>query len=200
MPRDQIPFHRAMDHLRGRLDHVVPGLFDPDADLAPIVALGVHAPEFAFEKNVKNVRAAVADLKIGYPVAIENDYAIWRAFNNQYWPAHYFIDAQGNIRHHHFGEGDYEDSEHTIQQLLAEAGRTGVAADVVAVKASGAEAASDMSNVGSPETYVGYERAENFISPGGAVEDMRHVYTAEAPRLRTSRPISATIMVAAVAA
>jgi cytochrome c biogenesis protein CcdA/thiol-disulfide isomerase/thioredoxin len=148
-----------------------------------LLVIGVHAPEFAFEKNIKNVRGAVADLKIGYPVAIDNDYAIWRAFNNQYWPAHYVIDAQGNIRHHHFGEGDYEDSEHTIQQLLAEAGRTGVASDVVSVNASGAEATSDMNNVGSPETYVGYERAENFISPGGAVEDMRHVYTAETPRL-----------------
>ena len=147
-----------------------------------LVVIGVHAPEFAFEKNVKNVRAAVADLKIDYPVAIDNDYAIWRAFNNQYWPAHYFIDAQGRIRHHHFGEGDYEESERAIQQLLAEAGKT-VSADIVAVKASGAEAASDMSNVGSPETYVGYERAENFISPGGAVQDARHVYAAATPRL-----------------
>jgi Thioredoxin like C-terminal domain len=142
----------------------------------------VHAPEFAFEKNVKNVRAAVADLKIDYPVAIDNDYAIWRAFNNQYWPAHYFIDAQGRIRHHHFGEGEYEESERAIQQLLAEAGKT-VSADIVAVNASGAEAASDMSNVGSPETYVGYERAENFISPGGAVQDARHAYAVATPRL-----------------
>jgi thiol-disulfide isomerase/thioredoxin len=148
-----------------------------------LVVIGVHAPEFAFEKNVKNVRAAVADLKIDYPVAIDNDYAIWRAFNNQYWPAHYFIDAQGRIRHHHFGEGDYAESERAIQQLLAEAGKTDVSADIVAVNASGAEAASDMSNVGSPETYVGYERAENFISPGGAVPDTRHVYATAAPRL-----------------
>jgi cytochrome c biogenesis protein CcdA/thiol-disulfide isomerase/thioredoxin len=148
-----------------------------------LVVIGVHAPEFAFEKNVKNVRTAVADLKIDYPVAIDNDYTIWRAFNNQYWPAHYFIDAQGRIRHHHFGEGDYEESERAIQQLLAEAGKTDVSADIVAVNASGAEAASDMSSVGSPETYVGYERAENFISPGGAVEDARHVYAAATPRL-----------------
>ncbi len=143
----------------------------------------MHAPEFAFEKSTRNVRAAVADLKINYPVAIDNDYAIWRAFNNQYWPAHYFIDAEGRIRHHHFGEGDYEESEHAIQRLLAEAGKTEVSADVVAVNASGAEAAPDMGNVGSPETYVGYERAENFISPGGLVEDTRHVYAAAAPRL-----------------
>jgi cytochrome c biogenesis protein CcdA/thiol-disulfide isomerase/thioredoxin len=148
-----------------------------------LVVIGVHAPEFAFEKSIKNVRAAVADLKIDYPVAIDNDYAIWRAFNNQYWPAHYFIDAEGRIRHHHFGEGDYDESEHTIQQLLAEAGKTDVSADLVAVNASGAEAAPDMNNVGSPETYVGYERAENFISPGGAVQDGRHVYAAATPRL-----------------
>jgi cytochrome c biogenesis protein CcdA/thiol-disulfide isomerase/thioredoxin len=148
-----------------------------------LVVIGVHAPEFAFEKNVKNVRSAVADLKIDYPVAIDNDYAIWRAFNNQYWPAHYFIDAQGRIRHHHFGEGDYDESERVIQQLLAETGKTGVAEDLVAVNASGAEAAPDMSNVGSPETYVGYDRAENFISPGGAVQDARHVYATATPRL-----------------
>jgi cytochrome c biogenesis protein CcdA/thiol-disulfide isomerase/thioredoxin len=147
-----------------------------------LVVIGVHAPEFAFEKNIKNVRSAVTDLKIDYPVAIDNDYAIWRAFNNQYWPAHYFIDAEGRIRHHHFGEGDYDASERTIQQLLAEAGKT-VSGDLVAVNASGAEAAPDMSNVGSPETYVGYDKAENFISPGGAVEDSRHVYVTATPRL-----------------
>jgi cytochrome c biogenesis protein CcdA/thiol-disulfide isomerase/thioredoxin len=147
-----------------------------------LVVIGVHAPEFAFEKNIGNVRAAVADLKIDYPVAIDNDYAVWRAFGNQYWPAHYFIDAEGRIRHHHFGEGDYEESERVIQQLLAEAGKT-FAADIVAVKAAGAEAESDMANVGSPETYIGYERADNFISPGGAVEDASHVYAAAAPRL-----------------
>src|SRR5215467_7049064 len=150
---------------------------------AGLVVIGVHAPEFAFEKSTKNVRAAVADIKINYPVAIDNDYAIWRAFNNQYWPAHYFIDAEGRIRHHHFGEGDYDESEHTIQQLLAEAGKTDVSADLVAVNASGAEAAPDMNNVGSPETYVGYDRAENFMSPGGAVQDSRHVYAAATPRL-----------------
>ena len=148
-----------------------------------LVVIGVHAPEFAFEKSVKNVRGAVAELKIGYPVAVDNDYAIWRAFDNQYWPAHYFADAQGRIRHHHFGEGDYDESERVIQQLLGEAGQTAVSTDLVAVNATGAEAAPDMSNVGSPETYVGYDRAENFVSPGGAVEDVRHVYTAATPRL-----------------
>jgi cytochrome c biogenesis protein CcdA/thiol-disulfide isomerase/thioredoxin len=148
-----------------------------------LVVIGVHAPEFAFEKSVKNVRKAVADLKIGYPVAIDNDYAIWRAFDNMYWPAHYFIDAEGRVRHHHFGEGDYAGSEQVIQRLLAEAGRTNVSPSLVSVNAAGAEAAPDLSNIASPETYVGYERAENFISPGGAIEDARHVYTAETPRL-----------------
>jgi thiol-disulfide isomerase/thioredoxin len=147
-----------------------------------LVVIGVHAPEFAFEKAVGNVRNAAANLKVDYPIAIDNDYAVWRAFSNHYWPAHYFIDAQGRIRHHHFGEGDYAESERVIQQLLAEAGRT-VANGVVAVTASGAEAAPDMTNVGSPETYIGYDRAENFISPGGAVEDARHVYAAAPPRL-----------------
>jgi thiol-disulfide isomerase/thioredoxin len=148
-----------------------------------LVVIGVHTPEFAFEKNLNNVRAAVSEFKVGYPVAIDNNYAIWRAFYNQYWPAHYFIDTQGRIRHHHFGEGDYDESERVIQQLLAEAGGTDVSTDLVSVNASGAEAASDMGNVRSPETYVGYDRAENFVSPGGMVQDARHVYATAAPRL-----------------
>jgi cytochrome c biogenesis protein CcdA/thiol-disulfide isomerase/thioredoxin len=149
-----------------------------------LVVIGVHTPEFAFEKDIGNVKQAVADLKIGYPVAIDNNYAIWRAFNNQYWPAHYFIDAEGRIRHHHFGEGDYEGSERIIQQLLAEAGQKDVASGTVSVNATGAEAAAAMNEVKSPETYVGYARAENFISPGGPIEDAPHDYTAgEAPRL-----------------
>jgi cytochrome c biogenesis protein CcdA/thiol-disulfide isomerase/thioredoxin len=148
-----------------------------------LVVIGVHAPEFAFEKNVANVTRAVHDLGITYPVALDNDYVIWKAFENQYWPAHYFIDTEGRIRHHHFGEGEYAESERVIQQLLAEAGKTGVSAELVAVNTTGAEAAADMNNVGSPETYVGYERAENFISPGGVVEDIRHVYAAAEPRL-----------------
>lgn len=146
-----------------------------------LVVIGVHAPEFAFEKDVKNVRKAVADLKIGYPVAVDNNYAIWRAFGNQYWPAHYFIDAQGRVRHHHFGEGDYDQSERVIQQLLAEAGRAGVEGGLVAVKATGAQAPSNGKDVGSPETYVGYGRAENFASAGGAVRDARHVYALAEP-------------------
>ena len=148
-----------------------------------LVVIGVHAPEFAFEKNVNNVRAAIASLGIPYPVAIDNDYAIWRAFNNQYWPAHYFIDAKGQIRHHHFGEGDYDGSERVIQQLLAEAGGSRTLGDLVPVSASGVEAAPDMGEVQSPETYIGYERTQNFVSPGGVVKDARHVYAAAKPRL-----------------
>jgi cytochrome c biogenesis protein CcdA/thiol-disulfide isomerase/thioredoxin len=142
-----------------------------------LVVIGVHSPEFAFEKNVDNVRRAVRDLKIDYPVAIDNAYAIWRAFGNQYWPAHYFIDAEGRIRHHHFGEGDYEESEAAIRALLAEAGKGEMAGGFVNVNASGVEAAADLIAVQSPETYVGYERTENFASPGGTVRDMRHDYS-----------------------
>ncbi|WP_428063420.1 cytochrome c biogenesis protein DipZ [Brevundimonas sp.] len=136
-----------------------------------LVVIGVHTPEFAFEKSEANVRQNVQRLGITYPVAMDNDFAIWRAFRNQYWPAHYFIDAQGQIRHHHFGEGDYAGSERVIQQLLKEAGAAGLANDVVRVQASGAEAAADMGQVASPETYVGYARAENFRSPGGLARD-----------------------------
>ena len=141
-----------------------------------LVVIGVHAPEFPFEKNIDNVKAGRRRLKIDYPVAIDNDYAIWRAFNNEYWPADYFIDAKGHIRHHHFGEGDYDESEKVIQQLLAEAGKAHASAGVVSVSATGAEAAADMADVKSPETYIGYMRADNFASPGGAVSDTAHVY------------------------
>jgi cytochrome c biogenesis protein CcdA/thiol-disulfide isomerase/thioredoxin len=142
-----------------------------------LVVIGVHAPEFAFEKNIGNVKQAVTKLKIDYPVAIDNDYAIWRAFNNEYWPADYFIDANGKIRHHFFGEGDYAESEKVIQQLLAEAGKGNLPVDMVSVSATGAEAASDAADVKSPETYIGFARSENFASPGGAVGDTPHVYS-----------------------
>ncbi|MFK8250092.1 cytochrome c biogenesis protein DipZ [Ancylobacter terrae] len=149
-----------------------------------LVVIGVHTPEFAFERDLGNVKKAIADLKIGYPVAVDNQYAIWRAFQNRYWPAHYFIDAQGRIRHHHFGEGGYEESERVIQQLLAEAGRTDVAgAGTVTVAATGAEAPSDQKDVMSPETYVGFERAENFVSPGGQRRGEPAVYASGDPRL-----------------
>jgi len=149
-----------------------------------LVVIGVHAPEFAFERNVANVKGAVSTLKIGYPVAVDNDYKIWRSFENQYWPAHYFIDANGKVRHHHFGEGEYAESERVIQTLLGEAGNKNVPSDVVAVKASGAEAAaSDSADVQSHETYVGYDRSENFVSPGGVVKDASHAYAAGEPQL-----------------
>ena len=149
-----------------------------------LVVIGVHAPEFAFERNVDNIKNAIATLKINYPVAVDNDYKIWRSFENQYWPAHYFIDANGKVRHHHFGEGEYAESERVIQTLLAEAGNKNVPSDIVAVKASGAEAAaSDGADVKSPETYVGYDRSENFVSPGGVAKDESHVYAAGEPQL-----------------
>ena len=140
-----------------------------------LVVIGVHAPEFAFEKQLPNVRQAVKELHVDYPVAVDNDWTIWRAFNNNYWPAHYFIDAQGRIRHHHFGEGEYDQSERVIQQLLREAGRT-VGGGVVQVAADGAQAAPDNPHDWSPETYIGFERAKKFASTGGAVNDVAHDY------------------------
>jgi hypothetical protein len=119
---------------------------------------------------------ARGDLGIDYPVAVDNDFAIWRAVKNQFWPAHYFIDAQGRVRHHHFGEGEYDKSERIIHQLLAEAGQDKVARDVVSVDASGAQAAADSRNALSPETHLGNERAENFAVPGGEVRDKQHLY------------------------
>ncbi len=129
-----------------------------------LVVIGVHAPEFAFEKDLGNVERAVKDLNIHYPVALDADLKIWQAFNNQYWPAHYFIDAQGRVRAHHFGEGDYDKSEATIQQLLKEAGYAGVPSGIVDPNAKGAEASADIDDIRSPETYVGYDRGQSFAS------------------------------------
>ena len=143
-----------------------------------LVVIGIHSPEFAFEKDVANVKKATADLGVGYPVAIDNDYAIWRSFNNQFWPAHYFIDATGRIRGHHYGEGDYAASEKVIQQLLAEAGHKNIATDVVSIAGQGAEAASNPGAVMSPETYIGYARAENFVSLGGESPETPKTYAA----------------------
>ncbi|AJC19561.1 cytochrome c biogenesis protein DipZ [Pandoraea pulmonicola] len=145
-----------------------------------LVVIGVHAPEFAFERDIGNVKKAVADLGVDYPVAIDNNYAIWRGFNNQYWPAHYFVDAQGRVRYHHFGEGNYAESERVIQQLLREAGARQVASGIADVQADGVQQAADMRDVRSPETYVGYARAENFASPGGTVRDQASDYRAPA--------------------
>jgi thiol-disulfide isomerase/thioredoxin len=151
-----------------------------------LVVIGVHAPEFAFEKNIDNVRRAAKEMKVNYPIAIDNDFAIWRALKNEYWPALYFVDARGKIRHHQFGEGEYEQSERIIQQLLAEAGTGGIGHELVSVDARGAEAAADWGSLKSPENYVGYERTENFASPGGAVLDKRRVYAVPA-RLRLNQ-------------
>jgi Thioredoxin like C-terminal domain len=145
--------------------------------------IGVHAPEFPFEHNVENVRRAAKDMRVEYPIAIDNDFAIWRAFNNHYWPANYLLDAQGQIRHHHFGEGEYGRSEIMIQRVLAEAGIGGIAEELVAVDARGVEAAADWGSLESPETYVGYERTEHFASPGGLAVGVRRDYAAPA-RLR----------------
>jgi thiol-disulfide isomerase/thioredoxin len=141
-----------------------------------LVVIGVHAPEFAFEKDLSNVRRAVNDMRIEYPVAVDSEHVIWRAFENQYWPALYFIDAQGRVRHHQFGEGSYEQSEMILQELLAEAGRGEIDREPVSLDAGGIEAAADWGSLKSPENYVGYERTEGFASPGGAVLDQPRMY------------------------
>jgi cytochrome c biogenesis protein CcdA/thiol-disulfide isomerase/thioredoxin len=144
-----------------------------------LIIIGVHAPEFAFEKDPGNVRRAVAELGVAYPVALDNDYAIWQGFSNQYWPAHYFIDATGQIRGHHFGEGDYQESERIIRELLTDAGASDLPpAGSDPVIATGVQAAADEAQDRSPETYVGFGRAENFRSPGGFVQDQPQHYTA----------------------
>jgi thiol-disulfide isomerase/thioredoxin len=148
-----------------------------------LVVLGVHTPEFPFEHDVENVRRAVADMAIGYPVAIDSDYAVWGAFDNDYWPALYFADAEGQIRHHYFGEGEYQRSEMILQRLLAEAGSGDIGRDLVSPDARGIEAPADWASLRSPETYTGYERTENFASPGGLAPNRPHLYAAP-PTLR----------------
>jgi hypothetical protein len=141
-----------------------------------LVVIGVHAPEFAFEKDLDNVKQAVRELKITYPVAIDNDRKIWNAFSNLYWPADYLIDGAGRIRHHHFGEGKYDETEQQIQMLLKERDGQLAVNGLVTVAASGAEAPPD-SDVESPETYIGYERADSFLSPGGFRQDAPFAYS-----------------------
>jgi thiol-disulfide isomerase/thioredoxin len=145
-----------------------------------LVVIGVHTPEFDVEHDLDNVRRAVRDLQVDFPVAVDNDYAIWTAFDNHYWPALYLVDAQGEIRHHRFGEGDYEQSEMILQQLLTDAGAVsgGIGHDLVSVDATGVEAAADWASLRSPENYLGYQRSENFASPNFAVLEMPHVYAA----------------------
>ncbi|MBB5066386.1 cytochrome c biogenesis protein DipZ [Granulicella mallensis] len=144
-----------------------------------LVVIGVHTPEFPFEKDEANVQKAVRDLGVLYPVAMDNDYRIWRNFNNQYWPAHYFIDATGHIRYHHFGEGNYDESEKWIRGLLEEANHKPLPDAATQVAATGAEAAAS-DDTQSPETYIGYERAQNFASPDGFNQDDMQLYRAPA--------------------
>jgi cytochrome c biogenesis protein CcdA/thiol-disulfide isomerase/thioredoxin len=151
-----------------------------------LVVIGVHTPEFAFEKDVSNVAKSLTDLKITYPIAVDSNYAIWKAFNNNYWPAHYFIDANGIIRYHHFGEGKYDESEEVIQQLLREKNAELKTSGLVQVAAAGSQAAPDFKNDASPETYVGYSRQQNYVSPETIRHDSAQVYSAPA-RLRVNQ-------------
>jgi len=141
-----------------------------------LVVIGVHSPEFEFERNGHNVRQAVTDLQVDYPVAVDSDHAVWRAFGNSYWPALYFVDSRGRIRAHQFGEGDYDRAEKIIQQLLAEAGAANVDRELVAPTGAGAQATPDWNSLKSGENYLGLERTQHFASPGGAVPRRRHSY------------------------
>jgi thiol-disulfide isomerase/thioredoxin len=147
-----------------------------------LVVIGVHSPEFPFEHDVQKTKSALRGMGVDYPVAVDNEFAVWRAFDNAYWPALYFVDAEGRIRHHHFGEEDYERSERVIRQLLAEAGSDAVDEEPVSVGADGVYLAADWTTLRSAETYVGYARATGFASPGGLEPDSRMVY-AEPSRL-----------------
>ena len=143
--------------------------------------VGVHTPEFPFEQNVDNVRQAADEMNVRYPIALDSDYEVWRAFSNQYWPAVYIADAEGRIRHHQFGEGGYDDCERAIQQLLREAGIDGIADDLVSLTPDGFEAQADWTNLRSPETYLGYAQGQNFASRGGAEIGVPSSY--EAPEM-----------------
>jgi thiol-disulfide isomerase/thioredoxin len=145
-----------------------------------LVVIGVHSPEFPFEKDLENVRWSAKSMMVDYPVAVDSDLAVWRAFNNQYWPALYLIDAKGKIRYHQFGEGEYERTEKVIQQLLAEAGAAAVGSGLSAVDPHGPEVQADWRDLKSGENYLGYDRTENFASPGGAARGGRRVYAAPA--------------------
>ncbi len=141
-----------------------------------LVVIGVHSPEFGFEHDIDNVRRQAKDMRVDYPIAIDNDFAVWRALNNNYWPALYLVDAQGRIRYHQFGEGEYDRTERVIQQLLADAGQAGSRNELASVDARGVEAPADWDALKSQENYVGYDRTENFASPGGTAPDKPRVY------------------------
>lgn len=154
-----------------------------------LTVVGVQTPEFDFEGDLDNVGRAIEEMNVLYPVVVDNDHAIWRAFENHYWPALYFVDAHGRIRHHHFGEGEYEESEMVLQTLLREAG-VDVEQGLVRIETGGVEAAADWTSLGSPESYVGYGRAVGFASPGGVVPNERHVYSAPAELRRNQWALS----------
>jgi thiol-disulfide isomerase/thioredoxin len=138
---------------------------------AGVVTVGMHTPEFSFEKNLDNITGALKEMDVRFPIGVDSDYGVWNAFDNHYWPALYFADAEGRIRHHRFGEGEYEQSEGVIQQLLLEAGVDGFDRSLVEVEGQGPEAEADWGNIQSPETYVGYGRGENFASGDSFVPD-----------------------------
>jgi thiol-disulfide isomerase/thioredoxin len=143
-----------------------------------LVVVGVHTPEFPFEEDPDNVREAASDMRVGYPIALDNEYAVWDAFANRYWPAVYIADAAGQIRYHQFGEGGYDECERVIQQLLGDAGAQGVGDDLVSIAPDGFEAQADWTNLETPETYLGYQQTQNFASPGGAAFDESRTYVA----------------------
>jgi thiol-disulfide isomerase/thioredoxin len=151
-----------------------------------LVVIGVHTPEFPFEREVDNVREAAKDMRVEYPIALDSDYQVWSAFANRYWPAVYLADAEGRIRYHHFGEGDYEESEWMIQHLLREAAGEGIDNELVSVAPDGFEAQADWTNLRSPETYLGYTQGQNLNSPRGvAYDEPRSYVTPESLQLNT---------------
>ncbi len=142
-----------------------------------LVVIGVHTPEFPFEKNIDNIRRALKDMRVDFPIAIDNNQDVWNGFNNQFWPALYIIDAKGHIRHHQFGEGGYDKSEQIIQQLLTESGAKSIGNELISVNSGGIEAAADWSNIHSGENYLGNERTENFVSPDFSGNGKKRVYS-----------------------
>ena len=141
-----------------------------------LAVIGIQTPEFDFEGELANVERALKEMHVAYPVMVDNDYAVWQAFSNHYWPALYFVDAEGRIRHHHFGEGEYEESEMVLQMLLRGAGAD-VDQGLVRIIPEGVEAPADWYNLGSAETYLGYGQATGFASPDGFSPEERHVYS-----------------------
>ncbi len=146
-----------------------------------LVVIGVHTPEFPFERDPDNVREAVQEMDVGYPVALDPDYGVWNAFANSYWPAVYIADMDGRIRHHHYGEGGYDECERVVQRLLRDAGRDGIDDELVSVTPQGFEVQADWSNLKTPETYVGYQQGQSFASADDLVPDNLHTYVLPEP-------------------